>query len=79
MKRVMTQSKRWEHRSTNGMAKGRALCRGAGCPRKPPFLLVCSPPQAASKPEGRNGGRAPNPRSRVTSLTIPLERGLQAM
>src|SRR5258708_2671543 len=52
----------------SGIAKGAALCRGSGCPRKTSLLSFCLPPQAARRRRRRNWGhscrccRHPKPR-----------------
>src|SRR5258708_24852547 len=52
----------------SGIAKGAAVCRGSGCPRKTSFLSFCLPPQAARRRRRRNWGhscrccRHPKPR-----------------
>jgi len=39
----------------------RALCRGAGCPRKTSFLLFCAPPQAEREREKEGGAQPQTP------------------
>src|SRR5258708_33157757 len=48
----------------SGIAKGTALCRGSGCPRKTSFLSFCLPPQAASKKKKEKLGTPQTPAGR---------------
>lgn len=65
----MTQSRVLERLSKSGIAKGAALCRGAGCPRKNLFSFFCSPPAAVSKKEKL--GRSPKPQVKGCTLDYP--------
>src|SRR5579883_2800503 len=60
----MTQSKLWEHPPTHGMAKGAALCRGAGVPYRERLFLSAhktAPPQKERRAKRARGACASRP------------------